>query len=69
MEEWMISDFADMAATVAPVDTVLFGEVKDQSALHGLLDRIQERGLELIEVRRLPARTAPRAAEGSAPES
>lgn len=51
----MISDFADMAASVEPVDTVLYGEVRDQAALHGLLDRIQERGLELIEVRRLHA--------------
>lgn len=66
VEEWMISDFADMVATVEPADTVLFGEVRDQSALHGLLDRIQERGLELIEVRRLPAGTPPRSAEGAA---
>jgi hypothetical protein len=29
------------------------GELRDQSELYGLLDRIQSLGLELIEVRKL----------------
>jgi hypothetical protein len=29
------------------------GHVRDQSELHGMLDRLQALGLELIEVRRL----------------
>ena len=29
------------------------GAVRDQSELHGVLDRIQSLGLELIEVRRI----------------
>jgi hypothetical protein len=33
---------------------VLHGPVQDQSSLHGLLDRIQSLGLELVEIRRLP---------------
>ena len=37
-----------------PVETVLHGEIVDQAALHGVLDRVQALGLELIEVRRLP---------------
>ena len=37
-------------------ETVLHGPVADQAGLHGLLDRIQSLGLELIEVRRLPTR-------------
>jgi hypothetical protein len=28
--------------------------VIDQEGLHGILDRLQEMGLELVEVRRLP---------------
>jgi hypothetical protein len=36
---------------------LLYGPVEDQSTLHGLLDRIQSLGLELVEIRRLP--TAP----------
>ena len=35
-------------------ETVLHGPVADQTGLHGLLDRIQSLGLELVEVRRLP---------------
>jgi len=43
-----------MEADVAPTETVLQGPVVDQAGLHGLLDRIQSLGLELVEVRRLP---------------
>lgn len=50
--EEVLSSFEGMAATVRPVETVLRGSVRDQAALHGLLDRIQSLGLELIEVRR-----------------
>lgn len=42
-----------LAASVAPVDTVLEGLVDDGPALHGLLRRIEALGLELVEVRRL----------------
>ena len=45
----------DRAFRLEPVETVLHGPVRDQSELHGLLDRIQALGLELIEVRRLPS--------------
>jgi hypothetical protein len=31
------------------------GELRDQSELYGMLDRIQSLGLELIEVRKLDA--------------
>lgn len=46
--------FDGLALTVRPVETVLHGEITDQAALHGLLDRVADLGLELIEVRRLP---------------
>ena len=36
------------------VETVLHGPVRDQAELHGILDRVQSLGLELVEVRRLP---------------
>jgi hypothetical protein len=54
MSEQLISVFEGMDASVQSVETVLRGPVLDQAALHGLLDRIQALGLELIEVRRLP---------------
>jgi hypothetical protein len=40
---------------VQPVETVLYGPVQDQAALYRLLDRIQSLGLELVEIRQLPA--------------
>ena len=46
--------FEDFTSSVKPAETVMRGEVRDQSELHGVLERIQSLGLELIEVRRLP---------------
>jgi hypothetical protein len=40
-------------------DTLLRGEVADQSALHGVLGRIEALGLELLELRRLPPNPEP----------
>lgn len=50
----LLDSFEGMSSDLEPVETVLHGPVRDQSELHGLLDRIQALGLELIEVRRLP---------------
>jgi hypothetical protein len=46
--------FDGLSVDVRPVETVLHGDISDQAALHGLLDRVADLGLELIEVRRLP---------------
>ena len=35
------------------VETILVGELQDQSALHGVLERIRDLGLNLISVRRV----------------
>lgn len=50
----VLSSFEGMDGTVLARETVLRGPVLDQAALHGLLDRIQALGLELVEVRQLP---------------
>jgi hypothetical protein len=52
--EPLLSSFEGMSSTLEPVETVLHGPVRDQAELHGLIDRIQALGLELVEVRRLP---------------
>jgi hypothetical protein len=61
VSEQLLSAFEGMDATVESAETVLRGPVLDQAALHGLLDRVQALGLELIEVRRVPE---PSTAEG-----
>ena len=45
--------FEEFNATVRPAETVMRGELRDQSELHGVLDQIQSLGLELIEVRKI----------------
>lgn len=45
---------ADFTAAVSPAETVFRGSIRDQAELHGVLDRLQRFGLELVEVKRLP---------------
>ena len=54
MSEETAFAFDGLSLDVRPVETVLHGEIPDQAALHGVLDRVADLGLELIEVRRLP---------------
>jgi hypothetical protein len=53
VSEQLLAVFEGMEASEQSVETVLRGPVVDQAALHGLLDRVQALGLELIEVRRV----------------
>ncbi len=48
----VLESLGDLDASVRPAETVLRGVITDQAQLHGLLDRIQTLGLELIEIRR-----------------
>lgn len=52
--EPVLETFGDLDASIKPAETVLRGPITDQAALHGLLDRIQALGLELIEVKQVP---------------
>jgi hypothetical protein len=47
----VLSRFDGFEAEVEPAQTILRGDIDDQAALHGVLDRIQGLGLELVEVR------------------
>jgi hypothetical protein len=60
VSEQLLSVFEGMEASEQSVETVLRGPVADQAALHGLLDRVQALGLELIEVRRVSDRPSGR---------
>ena len=46
--------FADLQVTTTGTTTVLAGVRPDQAALHGVLQRIQTLGLEVVNVRREP---------------
>jgi hypothetical protein len=47
--------FPSLQARPSGGDTVLTGPLPDRAALHGVLAEIEALGLELLEVRRLPA--------------
>jgi hypothetical protein len=67
LSDSVLAAFEGLTAAVQPVETVLHGPVQDQSSLHGLLDRIQSLGLELVEIRQLPAAADPLTAEPEPP--
>jgi hypothetical protein len=48
----LVSAFDGLTATTTAASTVLSGEL-DQSALHGVLERVESLGLELLDVRRI----------------
>jgi hypothetical protein len=45
--------FPGLEIVPGPGRTVLTGEFRDQSQLHGLLDRLQDFGIELVSVNAL----------------
>ena len=44
------SAFPDMTVVDAPTETIIFGEVVDESHLHGVLALIQDLGLRVVSV-------------------
>lgn len=53
--ELLLSAFPCLQSRTEEQDTVLSGMFADQAALFGALTEIESLGLELVEVRRLPA--------------
>lgn len=47
---------ADEVRGFEPCETVLRGQVADQAELHGVLNRLQELGCELLQARRITPR-------------
>lgn len=51
----VLAEIEGVRVVLEPVQTVIRGPVLDQAALHGIINRLQRLGLDLIEVRRIPA--------------
>jgi hypothetical protein len=49
-----IAAFPELSVTDSPSGTVLFGPVRDDAELHGILSRVQLLGLTILDVHRLP---------------
>ena len=56
-ERWLRS-FEGLEVVIANDQTIIYGEF-DQSALHGLFNRIRDLGLTLISVQRYETQTEP----------
>lgn len=54
MSPALAAGFGGLCATPSGPDTVLHGELVDQAALYGVLERVESLGLELLDVRRRP---------------
>ena len=52
LSETLAAAFAGLEAMPSSGLTVLHGEIADQAALFGVLERIESLGLELVDVRR-----------------
>jgi hypothetical protein len=50
----VLARFDTLEPDATRVDTILHGPIRDQAALHGIIEQVQSLGLELVEVRRLP---------------
>ena len=64
-----LSAFPSMASEVKGSETVLTGLLEDRSALFGALGQIEALGLELLELRQIPAGpTPPEAGQDRSPQ-
>jgi hypothetical protein len=54
LSDSILARFEMLESDADRVETVLHGPVRDQAELHGIIERVQTLGLDLMEVRRLP---------------
>jgi hypothetical protein len=57
--ERLRSALEGMRLEAGATETVFTGEIRDQSQLYGLLDRVRDLGLELVSVQPQPAADPP----------
>jgi len=51
--DWVLIEIEGMHVVPTPVHTAIRGQVPDQAALHGIINRLQRLCPDLLEVRRL----------------
>ena len=50
--------FEGLAVTTEPVETIVYGPLADQEAVHQLLIKLESLGLDVVEFRRLPGQSS-----------
>ena len=55
LSDELLTAFPRLVASIEPVTTVLQGDLPDQVALTSVLDRLDELGIEIIEVTKVPS--------------
>lgn len=55
----ILEELPDVDVTAHESRTVFSGHFRDQAELYGFLNRLRAHGLEVVEVRRVPAPRAP----------
>jgi hypothetical protein len=53
------ANFPGLSSSEWPVETVLYGRIRDDAELHAILERIQSMGLELLDLHRAADRFEP----------
>jgi hypothetical protein len=54
VSESLLPAFEGLMVTTEPVETIVYGPLADQEAIHRLLYKLESLGLEVVEFRRLP---------------
>jgi hypothetical protein len=49
-----VASFPELSVAAGTGGTVLFGHVRDDAELHGILSRLQLLGLDILDMHRLP---------------
>jgi hypothetical protein len=65
LSDELLTAFPHLLVNREPVQTVLHGELPDQAALTGVLDHLDELGIQILEVVQVPQR--PEAARPGSP--
>jgi hypothetical protein len=62
LPEQALADVVNVTVNPGSVQTVLHGDLPDQSSLAGILDYLDELGVEIVEVLKVPSGGSERAA-------